>query len=81
MLETQQKKSIDIREYLQILRRRKYFFIIPLLISIITGIIISIVLKPVYQSMTVVQVSQGQQLSRTMQKLVPGITPQERLNN
>ena len=81
MLETQQKKSIDIREYLQIFRRRKYFFIIPLLISIITGIIISIVLKPVYQSMTVVQVSQGQQLSRTMQKLVPGITPQERLNN
>lgn len=80
MLETS-KKNIDIREYWQIFTKRKFFFIIPFVLSIITGVVICIVYKPVYESSTVVQVSQGQMLSRGMQKLLPGVTPQERLNN
>lgn len=36
---------------------------------------------PVYQSSTIVQVSQGQLLSRDMQRLLPGVSTQERLAN
>jgi len=80
MLETQ-KKTIDIREYWQIFTRRKLFFIIPFVLSIITGVVIIMVYKPLYQSSAVIQVSPGQMISRAMQRLLPGITPQERLNN
>jgi len=80
MLE-KQKKTVDFREYWQIFTRRKYFFIIPFVLFMIAGIIVSIVSKPVYQSSTIIQVSQNQMLSQSMRRLLPGITPTERLNN
>ena len=60
---------------------RKFFFIIPFILALIGGIVLSIITKPVYQSSTVVRVSQSQLLSRAMQRLVPGISAQERLTN
>jgi len=75
------KNIIDIREYWYLLLRRKLYFMIPFAVTLFVGIIYSIVAQPVYQSSTVVQVSQSQLLSRQMQELVPGITAQERLNN
>lgn len=80
MLE-ESNKNIDIREYLQIFWRRKFIFIIPFILAIIAGIIMIFMTDPVYQSSTVVRVSQGKLLSGAMQRLVPGVTAQERLNN
>lgn len=80
MLETQ-KKNIDIREYWQIFYRRKIFFIIPFLLCLVIGVILIIVTKPVYQSSSVVQISQRQLLSPVMAEFVPGITLEERVTN
>ena len=79
MLE-KQKKSIDIHEYWQIYTRRKIFLIVPFCLCLIIGIIICLVSKPVYESSTVIQISTNQELSRAMasDKLVPGITPEQR---
>ncbi|MBD3287230.1 hypothetical protein GF337_00365 [candidate division KSB1 bacterium] len=81
MMQQKKKNTIDIKEYLQLFLRRKYYFIIPFAVTIILGIIYCFVANPLYQSYTVVQISQGQLLSRQMQNLVPGVTAQERLNN
>ena len=54
---------------------------IPFVISIIIGLILSMITKPVYESSTVVQISQGQLLSGALQRLVPGVTMRERLEN
>jgi len=73
--------NIDIREYWQIFWRRKFFFIIPFMLSLIGGVILILISKPVYQSSSVVQVNQSQLLSNAMRRLVPGLTAQERLDN
>ena len=80
MLE-KQKKTIDIREYWQLFIRRKWFFIIPFCLCIIGGTVFCLVSKPLYESVTVIQVSTDQGLSRAMDRLVPGITPQQRIDN
>ena len=74
-------KNIDIREYWQLIWRRKFIFVIPFIVALSIGIALSYITKPVYQSSTVVRVSQGRLLSGAMQRLVPGVTAQERLNN
>lgn len=81
MIDTQNKTNIDIRSYWQIFWRRKIVFIIPFLLSIVGGVVMILVSKPVYQSSSVVQVNQGQLLSASMKRLVPGVTAQERLDN
>jgi succinoglycan biosynthesis transport protein ExoP len=74
-------KNVDFREYWQIFRRRIYFFIIPFVISIIVGIYLGVTAKPVYESSTVIQISDSQLLSNAMRKLVPGVSGPERLQN
>lgn len=81
MLEPTNKQMIDVREYWQIAWRRKFFVIIPFILSLIIGLIIGLTTKPVYESSTVVQVGQGQLLSNTMRRLIPGVTEQQRLEN
>ncbi|MBN2009292.1 hypothetical protein JW960_08090 [candidate division KSB1 bacterium] len=81
MNQQQQNTNIDVREYLQIFWRRKWFFIIPFIIGIIGGITYSMISKPVYQSSSVVRINQEQLLSGAMRRLVPGVTAQEQLNN
>ncbi len=81
MVQQKKKNTIDIKEYLQLFLRRKFYFIIPFVVTLIFGIIYCFIAKPLYQSSTVIQISQSQLLSRQMQNLVPGVTAQERLNN
>ena len=81
MNQQKKKNTIDIKEYVQLFLRRKYYFIVPFVSTIILGIIYCFIAKPLYQASTVVQISQSQLLSRQMQNLVPGVTAQERLNN
>ena len=81
MIDTQNKTTIDIRAYWQIFWRRKIVFIIPFMLSIVVGIVMIFFAKPVYQASSIVQVNQGQLLSRDMQRLIPGVTAQERLDN
>lgn len=81
MLESANKTKIDVREYWQIFWRRKLLFIVPLILSIIAGVILILLSQPVYESSTVVQVNQSQLLSGAMKRLLPGVTAQERLDN
>lgn len=71
------KKEINILEYWQIFLRRKYFFIVPFALCVIIGIIFSIITPPVYESASVVQISQPQMLTPAMQKMVVGTMDQE----
>jgi len=78
MNETADNTKIEILEYWQIFLRRKYFFIIPFVLGLIGGLIVGLITKPVYQSSTVVQISQSQLLSKPMQQMIPGVTVEER---
>ena len=80
MLE-KQKKAVDIREYWRIFIRRKWIFILPFCLCLIGGTIFCLISKPVYQSITLIQVTSDENLSRGLDRLVPGITPQQRLQN
>ena len=75
------KKNIDIHEYWQIFWKRKYYFIIPLILCTIIGLIWGIIAKPVYESSTVVQISNAKLLTDGMKKIVPGVMEKERYNN
>lgn len=81
MLDETNKNSIDLREYWQIFLRRKLFFILPLIITTIGGVILCLVTDPVYESSTVVRVSRSQLLSPEMERMLPGVTAQDQLNN
>jgi len=75
------KRNIDVRANWVIFKRRKYYFLIPFIICITAGVIISYATTPVYQSSTIIRVSHNEMLSGAIQRLVPGITPRERLDN
>ena len=81
MIDSPNKMNIDIREYWQIFWRRKLLFIIPFVLAVIAGVGLILTANPVYQSSSVIQVNQSQLLSREMQRLIPGVTSQERLEN
>ena len=75
------KRNIDVRANWIIFKRRKYYFLIPFIVSVTVGIIISYTTTPIYQSSTIIRVSHNEMLSGAIQRLVPGITPRERLDN
>jgi polysaccharide biosynthesis transport protein len=55
-MELEQEKSI--KDYLQILRRRKYTIIIPMLVLLFLSLIVTIALPPVYRSKATILIEQ-----------------------
>ena len=74
-------KKIDLQLYWQIFWKRKLWFFIPLFLVIAGTIAYITQVEPVYQSSTVVMIGKPRLLSRTMQRVVPGISTQERIDS
>lgn len=55
-MELQSQKQIQIEDYIEIILRRKWFIIVPFMISIIGVILALIVIKPMYKSSTLILV-------------------------
>ncbi len=55
-MELEQEKSI--KDYLQILRRRKYTIIVPMLVLLFLSLVITIALPPVYRSKATILIEQ-----------------------
>ncbi|MDD5565353.1 MAG: GNVR domain-containing protein [Candidatus Omnitrophica bacterium] len=66
-------------EYLKILFRRKWLFIIPVLIGLVLSIIASFVIPPVYQSTTLILVEEEKIINPLIQGLAVSTTASQRM--
>jgi len=69
------EKGFDLREYWNLLLRRKWVLLIPFLTVTLISFAGSFLLARQYKSSTIVLISQSQLLSRPLENLVPGISP------
>jgi succinoglycan biosynthesis transport protein ExoP len=65
------QQSIDLREYLQIVNKRKALIILPLIISVLTALAGTYFMEPVYESSTAVLVDETSLLGPAFSSFVP----------
>ena len=66
------EKDFDIKNYLQILERRKILLLLPLVILLSSGVFASFKIKPTYLSSTILLMRETRLLSRSIETIVPG---------
>lgn len=69
------EKGFDLREYWNLLLRRKWVLIVPFLTVTLISFGGSFLLPREYRSSTKVLISQSRLLSRSLENLVPGVSP------
>jgi len=74
-------KKIDFQLYWQIFWKRKLWFFIPLFLVIAGTIAYITQVQPVYQSSTVVMIGRTRLISRSMERMVPGVSDRERIDS
>ncbi len=74
-------QAVNIQAYLKIFWRKKYYLIVPLILSLGISIIGVKRLTPIYESYTLVSVEDRNILSRTMGQYVTSIEDQSRMRN
>jgi uncharacterized protein involved in exopolysaccharide biosynthesis len=77
------EKELDLKEYLQILRRRKILLFLPLVIVLSLGVLACFKIKPTYLSSTIILMRETKPLSRSIETIVPveeqaGLSREER---
>ena len=72
MPETRKETTLDIKDVLTIVRRRKWLIILPLLLVTVIAFGGSFLLEDRYQSSTMVVIDQTKFLSKQLQALIPG---------
>ncbi len=65
------EKEFDLKEYAQIIRRRKMLLLLPLVIVLTSGVLASFRMKPTYSSSTTILVKETKLLSRSVETIVP----------
>ena len=66
------EKDFDIKNYLQVLERRKILLLLPLVILLSSGVFASFKIKPTYLSSTILLMRETRLLSRSIETIVPG---------
>lgn len=66
------EKDFDPKKYLQILGRRKFLLLLPLVILLCSGVFASLRIKPTYLSSTIIMMRETRLLSRSIENIVPG---------
>lgn len=59
----QQERALELKDYLAILRRRKWYVIVPATVIVVATVIASVLTTPIYQASTDIIVSVNPQLS------------------
>lgn len=77
----QMRETVDLRNYLSLLWRRKWLVIIPTLVAGLAGFIITLpkIMKPIYRCSATLLVEQPAGLTQDVAGLVSNVTLQERL--
>ncbi len=69
---------IDIRAILQIINRRKWFLIIPLIVAIVGAYFHIATIVPVYESKASILLGRNTYITSTMSRVLPGVQAQNR---
>lgn len=72
------KNKLELRDYIRILKRRKWYFIIPFVVVLPLGALKVITTEPVYQSSSILQIDSSRLLGSGFKGVVPGVTETER---
>ena len=76
----QQKESkIDVHALFHLIKRRKWFVIIPLILAAVGGYIRIITLVSEYRSSVTILLGKNTFLTQTMQKVVPGVQARDKM--
>ena len=63
-------ERIDIRDYSRTVAKRKWWLLIPFVVSVATGTIFALVAEPVYRSTATILLERPQQLTRDLGMLI-----------
>jgi uncharacterized protein involved in exopolysaccharide biosynthesis len=74
------KNNFEWRDYFRILKRRRWYFILPSLIVMPLGVLKILTTQPLYESACTVQIVPSRLLSATLQRVVPGVGGHERID-
>jgi uncharacterized protein involved in exopolysaccharide biosynthesis len=72
------KNNFEWRDYLRILRRRKWYFVIPLVLVLPLGVLKIVTTEPVYESSCVLQVESSRLLGSRFKSVLPGLNDLDR---
>lgn len=67
------EETVDLREYWQIIRKRKILIVLPFLIVLLIAVGGSFILIPSYESSTAVMIAQIELFSRSVKDIVPQV--------
>ncbi len=71
------KYNFEWRDYFKILLRRKWFFLVPFVLVLTAGVIFILTRKPVYESVSVVQI-QPNRMPKQLNRILPEVTDHQR---
>lgn len=75
------EQKIDIQAYWKIFWRKKYYFVIPILLSLVISITGVRMLTPLYQSFTLLSIEDKNILERTMSRYITAVEERSREMN
>lgn len=67
------RNNLIWKDYLQILYKRKWWVLVPFVVTVAIGLFISMSKKPVYQSSSMIKISENVDFSQAMRKILPGV--------
>ncbi|MFQ5707992.1 MAG: GumC family protein [bacterium] len=65
------RNNLVFRDYLRILYKRKWWGVVPLVVTIAVGLFLSTLKKPTYKSTTLLRIAENQEFSISLKKLMP----------
>lgn len=71
------QKLLNFREYWRVVKRRKFFLIVPFMTVFTTVFVLSFFIKPTYESSTTLMISNSQFVNRNMERMLPGLTQRQ----
>lgn len=76
----EKRQKINLQDYLYILLRRKWFFLIPLIVIYFSFLISSYFLPKIYRAQAIILIEEKKIVNPLLKNLAVSTTPQERLN-
>ncbi len=74
------KNNFEWHDYIRIIKRRKWYFILPFFLIIPLGIVKIIITQPLYESSCTVQIIPSRLLGSNLQRVVPGVIGRARID-
>jgi succinoglycan biosynthesis transport protein ExoP len=74
-----QQRALELRDYIGIIRRRKWYIIVPATVIVVATLVASVLTTPIYQASTDIMIALSSQSAAVADVAVPAVDPQREL--